>query len=585
SRAVRTVAYCRDVNSTDAGRWAWPRAMWHRMGLSGTLLAAAVVADILVAAATALAEGDSWHPLVMLPGALGLAGCALLGRRQPLIWSLLGAAVLLAVSPIGAFRPVSYVALLDGISISETVAGVQLVVLAQRLLPRVKAVTATSALVIACVAAIGLRASSIYSADPSTWMIGLALLVGAVILGLRTRDGAADTVVLPELGPYVAQWPLIGGFALVVFVEFASSSGSIEGILGLLCSLAAATLAIVATRHPVTAGAGLAGVIVLTALLTMAMGSFSVELLGSPLPAAQVMAGTLAVVHLVRYRTPDVAAGVIALLSAAVAVAALARSDVYTLGRLVVGALLLLGSSVALGRYLRSRDAAREQLMQMAVSDAKSAERMALARELHDVVAHHVTGIVVQAQAAKMVAKHDPAMTQAAFDRIEAAGTEAMGAMRRLVGSIRSGRPQDAMTEDATMDLAADLRKLVTTSSHGVPTELDVDLGEDLPPEVARSALRIVQEALTNVGKHATGATVARVVVGVVDNQLGIRVSDDGKLQLAGDRSAQPWRDGGYGLVGMRERVQLLRGTLSVGPAPDAGWVVQAWLPLEDVAP
>lgn len=579
------MSYCRDVVVTDrAFSRAWLLAAWRRMGLSGAVLSAAVLADVLVAAMSAITEGSPW-PLLMLPGVFALAACAVFARRSPLPAALLGAAALVICSPFAQVYADSYVALLGGISISETVAGVQLVILAVRHLTPVSAFAATSALVAGGVAAVILRESL---SGALTVFVGFALLVVGVTLGLRTREAPAGDEPSPPSTTqlaYLSHWPLIGGFALIIFTEFAQSSNSPEAVIGLLCSVGAATLAVFAVRHPVTAGLGLAAVFLLTAGLGLVLAGGFPGMPALPMPASQVVAGMVVVVHVIRERPLWPAAGVIATLSVAVAGAVLGRFWRADIGNLAFGALLLLGFAVAIGLYLKSRDSARGQALQAAVTEAQTAERMALARELHDVVAHHVTGIVVQAQAAKMLADQDPSLAQQALDRIDRAGVEAMSAMRRLVGSMRSGEAPDtaAATEQATTDLAADLRKLIASANHSVPTELELDVPADLPPEVARSALRIVQEALTNVGKHATGATAASVVVGVVDGQLGIRVSDDGRAQSS-DRTVDEWRDSGYGLIGMRERVELLHGRLSAGPAPDGGWLVEVWLPLEDAA-
>lgn len=583
------MSYCRDVVTDRARSREWVQAAWRRMGLSGALLSAAVLADVLVAAMSAIDQREPWRPFVMLPGVFALAACAVFARRSPLTAALLGSAALVVCSPFAREHAYSYVALLEGISISETVAGVQLVMLAVRHLTTIAAFAATSVLVASGVAAVMLRAGL---SNPLTIVVGLALLVVGVTLGLRTRETPSgdETPAGDEPPPtqleYLSQWPLIGGFALVIFIEFASSSNSPAGVIGLLCSVGAAALAVVSVRHPVTAGLGLAGVFLLTAImLGLALDYGFPGLPSLPMPAGQILAGLVVVVNVVRERQPAPAAGVVAALSVAVAAAVLVGRWRTEVGRLAFAALLLLGFAIAIGLYLKSRDSARGQALQAAVTEAQTAERMALARELHDVVAHHVTGIVVQAQAAKMLAEQDPTLAHQALDRIDRAGVEAMSAMRRLVGSMRSGdAPGDAAaTEQATTDLSADLRKLVASANHGVPTELDLDVPTDLPPEVARSALRIVQEALTNVGKHATGATRASVAVGVVDRQLGIRVGDDGHASSV-ERTVDEWRDSGYGLIGMRERVELLHGRLSAGPAPDGGWVVEVWFPLEDAA-
>jgi len=568
------------------------QAAWRRLGLFGALLAAAVMADVVVAVTDLLTADHQnfypfqgrWHALMMVPGSVVLAACAVVGRKNPMLGAGLGSLALVLVSPLAEMRSGGYTSLLTGISLAETVAGLQLVVLAHRMLPTPRAIAATAMLVVGCLAAVSIRGSGHPHSD--TLFVGFVLLVAAVVFGRRKTTGKpAFPDESSRYAVYLTQWPLIGVLALFLFLEFVNSSGSLFGMAVVLLSLAAAGLAVLSVQHPITAGFGLAGVFLVSGILG---GAWDVDFPGvgnAPLPAVHVLAGIVVSVNLVRYRKPEAATGVIAVMSVAVAITTALRTTGSELQRLAITALLFLGLAVALGLYLRSRDAARAQLMSAAVAEAKSAERMALARELHDVVAHHVTGIVVQAQAAKMVAKNDPKLTQEAFDRIEAAGIEAMTAMRRLVASIRSGEPSDTPTEDATMDLAADLRKLVDNSTHGVPTVLQTEISADLPPEVARSALRIVQEALTNIGKHATDATEVRVVVGVVEQQLGIRVSDNGRgggepKKPAKSAKKPSWRDSGYGLVGMRERVALLHGRLSVGPAPDGGWVVEAWLPL-----
>ncbi|MFO7192299.1 MULTISPECIES: sensor histidine kinase [Thermocrispum] len=570
-----------------SSRWAGVQAAWRRLGLYGALLAAAVLADVVAAIADLLRAGEldlypyysRWQTLAMLPGGLLLAACAVLARRNAMLGAVLGSASLIVASPIAVYRVSGYTSLLAGISLAETVAGVLLVVIAHQQLPVPKAVAATTMLVVSCLAALLLRERGDLYAE--TFIFGFILLVGAVVYGHRTASG--KTSLTPErnsrFAPYLAQWPLIGVLAVFVFLAVLRSTQTWIGLFGLVVSVVSAWLAVLSVRHAITAGLAMSGLFVLTAVTGGALAFDFPGLAGTPIPAVQVLAGFVVTVNLVRYQTPERATGVIAVMSVAVALATAMRTGGTQLRELALSALFALGLAVAIGLYLRSRDTARAQMVSAAVAEAKSAERMALARELHDVVAHHVTGIVVQAQAAKMVAKDDPKLTQEAFDRIEAAGIEAMTAMRRLVASIRSGQPSDTPPEDATMDLAADLRKLVDSGSHGVPTELRVDIGTALPQEVARSALRIVQEALTNVGKHAEGATKAQVVVGVVDGQLGIRVSDNGRGSSSAAAS-RSWRDSGYGLVGMRERVELLHGRLSVGPAPGGGWVVEAWLPL-----
>nr|WP_246300470.1 histidine kinase [Actinopolyspora biskrensis] len=208
---------------------------------------------------------------------------------------------------------------------------------------------------------------------------------------------------------------------------------------------------------------------------------------------------------------------------------------------------------------------------------------MALARELHDVVAHHVTGIVVQAQAGFTVAERNPQAARESLERISASGTEALTAMRRLVGSMRDAESSASggIGGHPSTDLRADLRELVErdgAAGTGVGTRLEVELATEVPQEVARSALRLVQEAVTNSEKHGRDVSVVDVTVRTVARELLVRVEDDGSPGGGSPAGGS----GGYGLVGMRERIELLGGTLAAGPAPRSGWQVEARLPLTE---
>lgn len=221
--------------------------------------------------------------------------------------------------------------------------------------------------------------------------------------------------------------------------------------------------------------------------------------------------------------------------------------------------------AVAVGIYLRWTDWRRVT----AESAARSDERLEIARELHDLVGHYLTGMVVQAQAARHVADRDPSAAVEALDRIEAAGAEAMTAMRRMVGALRDDAP--------TAPGAAweDIEELVNTAAaDGVPARLR--MGADvrsLPADLSSSAYRIVTESLTNVRRHARDATRVDIDLERDASLLRIRVADDGAEPPAAGH-------GTYGLVGMSERADALGGRLYAGPGPNRGWVVLAELPL-----
>ncbi|MBD0743374.1 histidine kinase [Streptomyces sp. CBMA152] len=205
----------------------------------------------------------------------------------------------------------------------------------------------------------------------------------------------------------------------------------------------------------------------------------------------------------------------------------------------------------------------------------RQAERIELARELHDLIAHHVTGIVVQARAARFTSVEGQRAAET-FGLIEEAGGEALSAMRRLVRVLRAGDPE---TEPVAG--LAQIRELADRFSlAGPPAVLHVEPGleERVPGEIAAAAYRVVREALTNVRKHAGDASAVRVGLRVVDGGLEVRVADDGSRAVRLPLSA---RGDGFGLAGLAERVTALGGELTAGPSPEGGWLVLAVLPLE----
>ncbi|MFD6434626.1 sensor histidine kinase [Streptomyces venezuelae] len=230
----------------------------------------------------------------------------------------------------------------------------------------------------------------------------------------------------------------------------------------------------------------------------------------------------------------------------------------------------------------------------------RAAERRELARELHDVVAHHVTGIVVQTKAARFAARtpeeeaRNPPETAAMLERIEREATEALGAMRRLVAVMRRADPGRPATTAPVASLA-DTRKLVADFTGTAPgsrdrrdDRLDVSLHiepgiEDrLPPDVTAGVHRIVREALTNVRKHAADARHVRITLTTVDAGLELKIVDDGRNAAALPERA---KGGGFGIEGMRERAAAMGGSLRAGPLPGGGWQNVAVLPLRPPEP
>ncbi|WP_223168119.1 sensor histidine kinase [Nonomuraea sp. SYSU D8015] len=275
---------------------------------------------------------------------------------------------------------------------------------------------------------------------------------------------------------------------------------------------------------------------------------------------------------------PALAAGVVAAGGLVVAAASLltAGSRVTVDGLLAAASsmeippvtmLNLAGWLAAVAAGLRSRLlAARRRTM---TEDVRRHERLQLARELHDVVAHHVTGIVLQAQAAQVLARKQPDRLNDSLSGIETAGSDALAATRRLVGLLRDGA-QPTVHRDTVTDLVERF--------DGPEVRLSLPDGEDeqgWPPEVASTVYRVVQESLTNVSRHAPDARSVRVTVAREAAAVTVEVTDD-----APRVPPRHHRRGGYGLVGMRERLEALGGTLKAGPRPGSGWSVHATLPL-----
>ena len=558
---------------------------WRWLGLEGLLLLAAFLCDLAVVLQASLdSVGPAGRDLLLLPGMVALGACALWARIRPAVATFAGAgAVFASTFLIRVTDAAAYTALLSNVSLSETVAGVELLFFCVRRVRWPEAVIGTGSLVLAGLFAVTYRNTSGSRGLSETLLVGLVLLVVTVAVALHLRRAGAPRKESPLRDLVREQWPLIGGLSLPLFSElYQLLDTSIRSAPVLALSISAAVVTVYGTRRPLRGGLLLAAIIFATAPALYVAPQAYLRASGI-MPFTEVIAGIVVVVLLVRKVEPKRAWGTVALLSGAVAFTTLSnmaakrgRFALSDVRELAVAASLLLGIAVACGLYFRARDSERRKVVESAVAEAQNSERMALARELHDLVAHHVTGIIVQAQAAKVIADQKPKAALEALERIETAGTEAMTAMRRLVGSMRSGG--DGVTDQATMDLGADLHKL--TEDGPVPIEADIDVPKDLPQEVARSALRLAQESLTNVRKHAAGVTRVRVLAEVVAGELHIRVADDGAQAVARPAGGS----GGYGLVGMRERVELLGGRLAAGPAQDRGWVVEAWLPVEEEA-
>ena len=251
---------------------------------------------------------------------------------------------------------------------------------------------------------------------------------------------------------------------------------------------------------------------------------------------------------------------------------------------------LAIATAVALGDGTRNRmRLAAEQAARLASVDAEQEriarqtvldERARIARELHDLVAHSMSIVAVQAGVGHDLIDRDPAQAKEALATIETTSRQALTEMRRMLGVLRL----DTTGDTSTLEPQPGSNDIATLVDEAASSGLDVRLVvqpdggtmPQVPSGVALSADRIVQEALTNVRKHAGPANVT-VTVRRHSDQLDITVDDDGRgvSTMMGEQS-------GFGLVGMRERATVLGGELTAGPRPGGGFRVHATLPIEE---
>jgi signal transduction histidine kinase len=236
-----------------------------------------------------------------------------------------------------------------------------------------------------------------------------------------------------------------------------------------------------------------------------------------------------------------------------------------------------------LRRTVRDREL-RAQLLELQARDAVAEERARIARELHDLVAHNVSVMVVQAGAERHALAPEQESTRATLSSIEQSGRQALAEARRLLGVLRQGDDHDGLEPQPGVARVGELIEQVRRA--GLAVELEIE-GEpvELPAGIDLCAYRVVQEGLTNALKHA-GPAHARVTLRYGRARLGVEIADDGpgaphaNGDRSGDDRAARGSGGGHGLVGMRERVALYRGSIDAGPRPEGGFAVRAELPL-----
>ena len=236
---------------------------------------------------------------------------------------------------------------------------------------------------------------------------------------------------------------------------------------------------------------------------------------------------------------------------------------------LALPAALLWGVALAVGLILRDADTRHRAEL----AGVRAGERLQLARELHDLIAHHVSGIVVRAQAARAIAEKSPQDPVPVYAEIEQAAAEALTATRQLVGMLRADGPVAVLPGSGLGDA---IRTAI--ADHGdLDAELDVDVAAavdelPVPPEVVVTAHRLVLEALTNVRRHAPNATRVTLRATLDHGHAVLDIHND----RAGGRAGS-----GYGLAGMAERVSALGGSLRAGAERGRGWRITARLPVE----
>jgi signal transduction histidine kinase len=261
----------------------------------------------------------------------------------------------------------------------------------------------------------------------------------------------------------------------------------------------------------------------------------------------------------------------------------------------------LIGSNSLLRRdYLRALEERAERLEhERDVADEVAAvrERTRIARELHDVVAHHVSVMVVQAEGAGWAIQQRPEQARTAIATIASTGRTALSELRRLLGVLRDDDEDGVAPQPGLGDLHALLTGFRTS---GLVVEAELPSDPDLSPSLQLAAYRIVQEGLTNALKHAGPGTRVQVAVGLADDVLTVQIQDDGArapasghLRASGvptsgrPRPSDPPSGSaagaptGHGLVGIGERAALFGGTVDTGPLPDTGFRVLVTLPVE----
>ena len=375
------------------------------------------------------------------------------------------------------------------------------------------------------------------------------------------RDAARSLLAEPRAPDPPARvwrdWALVGALVPVVVLEGVLREDLVWRVASVVVALALLPTLLWRRTHPLAAVVAAFGLLAVVDAASLAAG---VDWMGLDTTAFVVV--VLLIYSLLRW-----ASGRHAVIGLAVfSILVLLSGRDAPASNVVQGGLFMLAVA-AVGVAVRYQSNARSRGM----DQVKLLEREQLARELHDTVAHHVSAIVVRAQAGRVVAASDPAAALDALAVIEDEASRTLAEMRAMVGALRHGEEPDLSPQRGV----ADIERLVTVN--GVRPQVDLELSGDLDglrPSVDAALYRLAQESITNALRHARRATRIHVTVSGDDDCVRLTVGDDGDAGAFDPRSAS-----GFGLIGMAERAKLLGGTLEAGPNRNGGWTVQAVLP------
>ena len=368
---------------------------------------------------------------------------------------------------------------------------------------------------------------------------------------------------------------LVDGVLALVLCGIGSLMGPGWHVQSGLFALALVVPVVFRRKHPVGAFAA-----------ATAVGAIQVLLDVRPNMADAAIVVLLYTLAAYRPRQISVPGLVVCLLGSAAAVARWKPAGLTALDWIMVGSIMFAGPSLlawVLGdsmRYRRAyyasledRAARLEQERDTQAQIAAAAERARIARELHDVVAHNVSVMVVQADGASYALDSEPEKARQALTAIACTGRQALAEMRRMLGVLRNG---DGDTGLAPLPGIGQLGELLEqTRAAGLAVTFTVQgVPAPLPGGVALAAYRIVQESLTNTRKHGGPDASAQVTLRYCEDVLVLRITDDGRGATAAADGA------GHGMTGMRERVALYGGALQAGPQPGGGYQVTARLPV-----